>query len=55
MSKQEQEETTAQNANDDGIYTGVLPDCDFYVGTEAPAGGFATDAGEAVMGQSNHS
>ncbi len=45
---QEQQETTMQNASS-VIYTGVLPDRDFYVGTEPPAGGFATDAGEAVM------
>ena len=47
MFKREQEETTAQNANDDGIYTGFLQNGDFYIGTEPPAGGFATDSGEA--------
>lgn len=47
MSHQEQEETTMPNASS-VIYTGVLPDGNFYVGTEPPAGGFATDAGEAV-------
>jgi len=48
MSHQEQEETTMPNASS-VIYTVVLPDGDVYVGTEPPAGGFATDAGEAVM------
>jgi ribosomal protein S27E len=38
--KNEQKETTMQ------IFTGFLPDGDFYVGTEPPAGGFATNAGE---------
>jgi len=53
--KQEhQKETTAQNTNDDGIYTGFLPNGDFYVGTEEPVCGFATHSGEAVMGQSLH-
>lgn len=48
MSHQEQQEITMQNASS-VIYTGVLPDGNFYVGTEPPTGGFATDAGEAVM------
>jgi hypothetical protein len=48
MSKQEQEKTTAQNASS-VIYIGDLPDGNFYVGTEPPADGFATDAGETVM------
>ena len=48
MSYQEQKETTMLNASSD-IYIGDLPDGDFYVGTEPPTGGFATDAGEAVM------
>ena len=47
MSHQEQQKTTMQNASS-VIYTGVLPDGNFYVGTEPPAGGFATDAGKAV-------
>lgn len=46
--KKEEEETTMQHASS-VIYTRVLPERDFYVGTEPPAGGFATDAGEAVM------
>ncbi len=45
MSFQNQE-TTMQNASSD-IYMGVLPDGNFYIGTEPPAGGFATDAGKA--------
>jgi len=48
MSYREQEETMAQNASS-VIYTGFLPNGDYYVGTEPPAGGFATDAGKAVM------
>jgi hypothetical protein len=48
MYHQEKQETTMQNASS-VIYTGVLPDRGFYVGTEPSAGGFATDAGEAVM------
>ena len=47
MSHQEQEEKTMQNASS-VIHTGFLPHGDFYVGTEPPAGGFATDAGKAV-------
>lgn len=48
MSYQEQQETTMQNASS-VIYTGGLPDGNFYVGTEPPAGGFATDAGKPVI------
>lgn len=48
MSYQEQQETTMQNASSD-IYIGFRPNGDFYVGNEPPAGGFATDAGKAVM------
>ena len=47
MSQKEQEETTMPNESS-VIHTGFLPDGDFYVGTEPPAGGFATDAGKAV-------
>lgn len=47
MSHQEQKEKTMQNASS-VIHTGFLPDGDFYVGTEPPAGGFATDAGKDV-------
>ena len=47
MSYQEQQETTKENASS-VIHTGVLPDGNFYVGTEPPTGGFATDAGKAV-------
>jgi hypothetical protein len=46
MSFQNQE-TTMRNASSD-IYMGVLPDGNFYIGTEPPASGFATDA-EAGM------
>ena len=47
MFHQEQKETTMPNASS-VIYTRVLPNGDVYVGTEPPAGGFATDAGKAV-------
>jgi len=47
LQEEHQKEKTVQNTNDDRIYTGFLPNGDFYVGTELPAGGFATDAGEA--------
>ena len=43
-----QEQTNKQIVNDDRTYVGVLPNGDFYVGTEPPVGGFATDAG-AIM------
>jgi len=43
-----QEETTMLNASS-VIYTTVLPDGNFCVGTELPACGFATDAGKAVI------
>lgn len=46
--EQQQQETSAQDASS-VIYTGLLPNGDFYLGTEPPAGGFATDAGKAVM------
>ncbi len=48
MSYQKQQETTMQNASS-VIYTGGLSDGNFYVGTEPPAGGFATDAGKPVI------
>jgi hypothetical protein len=49
MSHQEQKETTMPNASSDICCIGILPNGDLYVGTELPAGGFASNAGEAVM------
>jgi hypothetical protein len=48
MSHQEQK-TTMKDVS--SIYIGELPNGDFYVGTELPTGGFATDTGVAVEQQ----
>jgi hypothetical protein len=47
MSYQEQEKPIEDVSS--SIYIGKLPNGDLYFGTEPPAGGFATDAGEAGM------
>ena len=47
MFKREQEEKEEKQDESFAIYTGFLPNGEYYVGTEPPAGGFATDAGEA--------
>jgi hypothetical protein len=47
MSYQEQETTMEDVLSSN--YIGKLPNGDFYVGTELPTGGFATDTGKAVM------